>query len=371
MGKEAEIGLPQVLRSGFGLLLIAVLVVGPAGRVAYADDHQRRPAGLSRSDRDTGPLMVGRVDSLAPIMINRRETQGSEVIWSGDLIELLTDASARLTPEFSAAIVLSRGAVVRLSTVPAGLHESGFVLIASLIDGDMVVDLRQGGEVFIEAGRSIITAAGEAHLRLRVQGGVEAVGGVSGKVTIQARPKRQLKSVVVDPAAPSLSAASVQSGRDKPLPLVGKAMARIERRRSNQAMLQTSLRRYRAGQSDIVDVPAPGRLLKFEVDPPTLGTCVPPSESTDQNGEIRFGFRAASVRSTTTGTIRARIADLNPAEETILEEQALTITVVKRSFWQRHRIKLLTAAAVIVTAIIIKETAGSGTPPLMKDGPPR
>jgi hypothetical protein len=370
MRKAAETWLHRIVRPGLSLLLISIAGVAPVSRTAYGYDHTEHYSYLIRRDRVASPAMVGTIDSPSLIMINGRETQGSKVIWSGDLLELPTDTSARLILDFMGVLALAGGAIVRLSTSSASLQDGeGRVLIASLMDGDMVVDLRHGGDVYIEAGQSIITASGKVSFRIRVRNGIEKVDALKGEVAIQARPKRALTSTITKPGAPSRAQHSMKSGKEETL--VAKAVAKIEKPRTNEQVLYTSSNHLRRGQVDTIEQPDANRLLRFEVDPFTFGTVTPQSGTTDQNGEVRFIFKAGSAftGSAATCKIIAKILNVNPDEETIVEERPLDINIAKPGFWDRHKIKIFIVAAAVAAVIpVVKRPAN---PPLMKTGPPR
>lgn len=219
--------------------LIAALIVGLAlGPACAADnnDSQERPIRLFASVR-FGPIGAIKMNSLiaGAVAIDGRLAQGEELIWGGELIEVLADRTVRIALDSIGQVTLSRGAMVRLADARASSEDAGYeVLVASIVHGSVDLKLNAAAGAYVEAPGSAFIASRGASFRVRVEDGRALLSTLVGTVRVQDQPPPQDVNIrVVDELGRPVSSGSQFSVRarstrqiqvqvtdknDKPLP---------------------------------------------------------------------------------------------------------------------------------------------------------
>lgn len=343
-----------------GLLLPFVLAAGLFPKSAYADGND--PFRLYATAA-FGP--IGSLYSAGSVAINGRRTEGQQMVWGGDLIETLDDASAGLSIDAIGQVTLQNGATVRLSTKPAGVGEdkSRHILVASLDDGDMVVKLDNNATAYIEAGGSAYTTSWGASFRIGVREGKVIIHESSGSVKIEPYDK-QLTFVTIQRLGSGPNFIRIPNTPLKARPKKKQRLVGLVEK-SDQPTNQLTTQKV---------VRAANRIVSFKVDPPGIGQIVNATDQvisetpTDSQGFVTVYFRAGDKEGD--GFIRVNII---PNEEdmrdgTISEPYERAVSIRKPGFFRRNRNKLLIAAAAAVVVVIV--CCKNPKSPLRQNPPP-
>src|SRR5215216_1534965 len=169
-------GKSRMVKVGYsiaGRLIILVLIASFTLRPAIADDrsqHLSRLVPLSSSDAASP---IGTVNSFSPIRINGRIAAYQQLIWDGDLLEMLAGMTASVFIKSVGQIALTGETTIRLSTKLADPDDrmAHPVLIASLFKGDISIKLDQQASAYIEARESAFTASEGASFRVTIRDG--------------------------------------------------------------------------------------------------------------------------------------------------------------------------------------------------------
>lgn len=326
--------------------------------VARADD---RPAAKSFRMQTAAFSPIGRVYSFGGISINGHPASGEHFLWNGDLLEASDEATVNVTLDSIGKVTLRRAAVVRLATgfTTPNNNGQGDSLIATLIDGEMIVSLRQGSFAYIAAGDSAFAASDGATLRLTITDGRAVIDHVSGIVRAEPEGPKTKYIQFVDKNGASLGPdprkkQTKDTSEDLFTLLQRPKPSSPKRVLFASAVSPTNLQTT----PDLVPAPA-GKVVSFTVDPPTNGTFDPSATVTTNSGGI------ANVRFT------ARV--LGPARVTATDVEtgltaAITITVVKRPGIFRNRNLLIAAAAVSIFVCVF--ACGPSKGPLRQVQPP-
>ena len=311
---------------------------------------------------------IGSVESLSTVTINGRLVQGDEKIWNGDRLRIPNHAVTRIVLDSIGEVVVTHGATVMLAArTTAGEHgDAGRVLIASLIEGEIVVKLQGRAGAYLEAGESTVTASFGANFSIGVSKDGVVVNGIGGLVETQQRPQRELRSTVYRlPSPPVPSPTPVKISTHKAVRVAGKVSRRELRSSSLERKMLYAGFPIGTSQSTSPEEPAPGRKVTFELEPALLGTITQPTGLTDQKGNIpAVTFVAGSSK--VSGTITARI-EHDPQTEIVIE-RPLAVAVEPAGWLRRNRNKVIIGAiAVAVAGYFVSRDP---TPPLQQVRPP-
>lgn len=356
--------------SAIGLCLILVLTCALVPKPARADD--RGQAKFIRLDADPTFGPIGRVTwnflSGGSVEINGRMAREEQVIWNGDLIEAPGDAGARVLLDALGQVALRRGARVRLATTIKKLDDNFTrpVLSATLISGDLAVNLQQEAAAYIEAGGSVFSTTPGARFRIRVLEGRPVIEMVLGDVSIEQQRRTRIKprDFQVRPDGSIVAAATVR--------LKTKTDKRPKDRLQWMKYLEAggggtftfvALRGSPIGTQAAPDEePVRDRLVTFEVEP-ALGSIQP--ARTDARGIVTYTFNAGNNPGT--GRIKATIErDPRDPADTIYDTYYRDFTIEKLGFW-RLRTKILIAIAAVGVGCAIGCHPHNGT---IKQQPP-
>ena len=178
--------------SAMGVFLALVLIAGSIPNPAYAADGpgDETPTLRLYATAETGP--IGAVDSLSPILINGREAKGRPTIWGGELLQAPAGKTAHISFGSIGRVTLGRGAMVRF----AASHEGGGdsrrrALIASVITGDITVDLQPEAGAYISACGSAFTATPGSRFHMDVSEGIATIDTAAGDVSVEQQPTQR------------------------------------------------------------------------------------------------------------------------------------------------------------------------------------
>ena len=216
------------------LLLVLALITGLTPTAARADgdgSKADRPIRLYASAR-FGPIGAINENSagVGEVFINGRVARGEQVIWGGELIEAPSDRSVRVSFDSIGQVTLNRGAMVRFGTALSNGDDAGRrVLVASLMNGGLHVNLAQEAGAYVEAAGSRFTASPNAQFQVNVSEGIVSFITKAGTVTTEQQPAGQrryiLRPVAGQGATLSVAARStrqiqiqVTDENDRPVP---------------------------------------------------------------------------------------------------------------------------------------------------------
>ena len=114
---------------------------------------------------------IGRIESVGAIKINQLSVARQSLLWGSELIQAPDDASARALFDGLAQVTLTSGSQARLMTPTVGGVNGSRVLSASLISGDLTVQLDASTAGYAEvAGSTFLAARGSRFRAMLVEG---------------------------------------------------------------------------------------------------------------------------------------------------------------------------------------------------------
>lgn len=323
-----------------GLCLILVLICSLIPTHAQADDRAHDGPTHLRTTERFGP--IGTVYSLGSFGIDGRLAHGEESIWGGELIHAFPNSRVRVLLDSVGQVTLKSEATARLATALTSPDSSSrHLLVASLINGEMSVDLHKGAGAYIQSCGSAFLSSSGATFQIGTLEGRAIVNAASGEVQVSPQaPQRSLRIRLVEPNPDPL----------KPPIDLGLRLD-VERRTTRE----TQWRVTDEHDKPVPDVPI-GLTLAGNIG--RFGNAVTFSGTTNAQGIMTAPFTAGP--SPAQGSITANIPGTNVSSE-------VQVTVKSKS--QGMRNKILIAAAALATIIIIVDPFG-GTGPIQQAPPP-
>ena len=332
--------------SAIGMLLSAALMISSLPRNAHADN--------GASDRDipirlhatafAGP--IGSVDAFASIAINGRRVSGEQVLWGGELVESSAVASARISFDSVGRATLTEGAAVRFATAPSGVEATGRrLLIASLVRGNISIELDRDAGAYIEAAGARFTALRGASFRVGIQAGRAVMHAVSGTVNTETQARPTYKIRPVD-----------ELGRPVDLGRTLSVRAR-------------STRNFQIQVTDENDKPIPDLAILFSLGDPCVGSLGAVAggtsfkKNTDNKGIAAVPFIAGAAKCL--GSLIAKVEGTNV-------EFTQQISVQRQGFWTTRNsllVAAVVAGAIVGTALAIN--SGDNNEPIRPVPPPK
>jgi hypothetical protein len=126
-----------------------------------------------------GGMPIGKLGVSGAVAINGRRARGPEAVWGGELLEALSPSGASVDLAGLGRVTLLQGARVRLAAGDEGL------LVASLLDGGMLVRLEAGSAAYLEAGGRAYTTTRGSSFRVGVRGGEPEITMAQGEAQSQ------------------------------------------------------------------------------------------------------------------------------------------------------------------------------------------
>ncbi|MEW6208426.1 MAG: hypothetical protein AB1631_08660 [Acidobacteriota bacterium] len=177
----------RIRYSSIAVLLIAALMMNFSLRQAKADDGER-PIRLYATAM-AGPIGVVEwsYSSQRAFTINGRACRSEQPLWGGEIIESPPDASLRIKVDSLGEVTLARGSRAALASSYSGER----ALIASLLAGEIRVDLLREATAYVEAGAMIFTASSGARFHIDARSGLPALKTIAGEVTAAQTAQRR------------------------------------------------------------------------------------------------------------------------------------------------------------------------------------
>jgi hypothetical protein len=331
------------------LCLILVLIIGLIPKVARADDGDKnRPIRL-HATAAFGP--IGTVYSLGGVLINGHSAYGDQIIWGGELLQVSDGASASVSLDSIGQVMLTRGTTLRLSArlVSSDEKTNGRVLIVSLIEGDINVQLQQGASAYIETCGSAFTATDEASFRIEIRGGQAAIKVIGGTVRTESPVTRRIYET--QPVKPP-TVAKVKPGSQTDVSAKAVSKSRQERG-------QLVAFRLNSGQANVQWVDEglqEGKKVEFKLSDPTIGQFTPSDVAITNSQGIATVFFVAG-RNRGLAEVTATVIDLidnDDLKETAVPGIVARIEVVKPRFWTKKKILIIAAAAAAIGICVVK-----------------
>ena len=188
----------KIRYSALGMSLIAVLVIGSLPRNTRAAGGADGDARIRlHATALAGP--IGSVNAFGSLSINGRQAIGENFLWGGELIEATHGAATLLSFDSIGSVSLGEGAAARFSATRSSTEEAGRrVLIASLLRGNVAIELQSNAGAYVEAGSARFNALPGASFRIGMRGGRAVLNTISGTVNTesqQGRPNYKIRPV--------------------------------------------------------------------------------------------------------------------------------------------------------------------------------
>ena len=323
--------------SAIALLILALMTDRTPNAVRADGDssNANRPIHLYASAH-FGP--IGAIKASTPgsasAVINGRAATGEQMIWGGELIEAPSDRSLRVSFDSIGQVTLDRGTMVRFGTALANPYDTGrHVLIASLVNGGLRVNLEREAGAYIEAAGSSFTASLSAQFRVNVSEGRASVETITGNVAVDQQPTGQRRYIL--------------------RPVAGQgATLSVAARSTRQIQIQVT---------DENDRPIPDLPILFSLGSPCLGSLglgagagVLSKEKTDNRGIAAVPWIAGAAKCK--GAITANVEGTQDSFtfQTEVREQGF--------FSARNSVLLGAAAAGVGIGIAVSKSGGTKDP---------
>ena len=167
------------------LCAVIILTVMPRLAGATSGNPEDRPIRLYGTAY-VGPIGWISTGSLnkGSLMINGRAVLSEEAVWSGDLLQTAAGARVSVWLESIGAVGLSGGASVRLASRSLGQADGSksTTLIASLVQGEISVDLAQSAKAYVRAPGAAYASSPGAAFRATVREGRASFAVRTGEV---------------------------------------------------------------------------------------------------------------------------------------------------------------------------------------------
>jgi hypothetical protein len=166
------------------MLLIAALMMNFSVK---ADDSER-PIRLYAA-ATAGPIgsIEWNYSTQRAFTVNGRACRSQQPLWGGEIIESPADASLRIRVDSLGEVTLARGSRAQIASSYSGER----ALIASLIAGEIRIDLMREATAYVEAGEMSFTASSGARFHIDARSGSPALKTIAGEVTMEQTAQRR------------------------------------------------------------------------------------------------------------------------------------------------------------------------------------
>ena len=178
--------------SAYVMFLVLVLIPGSTPNLVRADGGPGSDEQTIRlyATASVGP--IGTISSFGLLLINGRLANGQRTIWGGELLQAPAGKNVQISFDSIGRVTLGRGAMARFAaSYEAGINSGRRVLIASVIDGDMNVELQPEAGAYIRACGSAFTAAPGSNFRFNVIEGRATFDTIAGAVSVEQQPAQR------------------------------------------------------------------------------------------------------------------------------------------------------------------------------------
>lgn len=332
------------------------LFINSTGLISSSVGEESNPAARLHAKATAG--MIGMVESSGDMIINGRSARGKEWLWDGEVLRS-PNTSAQVTLNGIGKVMLSSGSEVKLSAAVTGIggNNQRRALVASLTEGRAIFRLNSDSEAYIRSGGEAFVARGGSEFRLNSNRSGAVLGVMNGDVrsiggwTIEIAP--QMAEMLVSRSSPK---AKAPSRKYFILPV--------------ESGYQTSVRAKSA------------RELKFKVTDehsrPVFGLPVTFSLNSIEGkaiGALGYGQNADNSYTVITDTqgiavvpfkagSKSGSVSISAAVEGSSDSNSnvVTVTASKPPFWASKDAAWATAAAIIITGIVVVATKENRLP---------
>lgn len=350
------------------LCIVLVLACTVAAEPTRADDEGGKKASPFYT---MGPsASIGTIYSFSRFSIEGRWAHGEQALWGGELIQGSAGSTVDVRLYSVGRMVVKDAGAARLAVRQTARDDASVHhLIASVINGEMSVQLQQDATAYIESGGSAFSSSPGATFVIRIREGSSTIDVARGTVDVETQ-QPQLR----------FTGRTVQSVGNRIIPVTGpaantintntKSAKRIITRWSRSVTKTSSLTRafsprfvgFRS-QATQTDEPAGNRRVQFET---TIGSVTPVIARTDADGLANVDFNAGPNQGN--GAITARILpEPGDPPNTVYEPYVWSVVVKEPGIW-RMRNKLLLGAAA---ATLIIYHPWTGKEPIKQQPPPQ
>ena len=325
--------------SSIGFTLVVALLAALIPAPAHANDSGK-DAESRNSPARFGPIGSISTRSLGDTAsIDGRIAQGGDPIWGGELITAAENRSVQIDLASIGQVTLERRSSVRLASASSG-NSTADVLIATLVTGNININLNAGARAYVEAGSSAFSASAGASFSVRLDSNGAAVNTLAGEVRAQdPTPPQDVNIRIVD-----------ELGR----PVSAGAQLSVRARSTRQVQVQVT---------DKNDKPLPDLPVLFSLGDPCLGS-LGLGVAAGATFRQKTDKRGIATVPLITGAARCAASILVKVEGTNASVSIQTNVVQNRGFWntQNTLIVIAAAAAAGATAGFLVANSGSKQP---------
>jgi hypothetical protein len=337
----------KIRYSAIGMSLIAVLMISSLPRNVRAAGGADGEARIRlHATALAGP--IGSVNAFGSVNINGKQVTGEEVLWGGELIEATHGAATSVSFDSIGSVTLTEGAAARFSATRSASDEAGrLVLIASLLRGNVAIELHPEAGAYVEAGGARFTAMRGASFRIEMQDGQAVLNTISG--TVNTEPRQSRPNYKIRPVD--------ELGRPVDLGRTLSVRAR-------------STRNFQIQVTDENDKPIPDLPILFSLGSPCLGSLGVGAaagtsfrKKTDNKGIAAVPFIVGAAKCL--GSLSAKVEGTNT-------EFTQQVGVQRHGFWNTQN-SLLVAGIVgggVLAAVLIINSGGNNNQRIQPVPPP-
>ena len=328
----------KIRYSAIGMSLIAVLMISSLPRnVHAAGGGDGEPRIRLHATAFDGP--IGSVNSFGSINLNGRKVTGEELLWGGELIEAAHGTGTSASFDSIGSVTLGEGAAARFSAAHSSTEDAGRrVLVASLVRGNVAIELHSDAGAYVEAGTARFTALRGASFRIAMHDGRAVLNTISGTVNIEQQGRPTYKIRPVD-----------DLGRPVDLGRTLSVRAR-------------STRNFQIQVTDENDKPIPDLPILFSLGNPCLGSLGLGAaagssfrKKTDNKGIAAVPFVVGAAKCI--GSLSAKVEGTNT-------EFTQEVGVQRHSFWNTQNSLIIAGivGAGILASVLIINSGGNDQP---------
>ena len=338
----------KIRYSAIGMSLIAALMIGSLPRNVRAAGSGADGEARIRLHATAWAGPIGSVNAFGSLNINGKQVIGETFLWGGELVEAAPGAATHVSFDSIGSVNLTEGAAVRFSATRSSTGEAGGrVLIASVVRGNVAIELRPDAAAYVEAGGSRFIAMRGASFRIGMQGGRAVLSTISGTVNTESQQSRPTYKI-------------------RPVDELGRPVD-LGRTLSVRAR---STRNFQIQVTDENDKPIPDLPILFSLGSPCLGSLglgagagTSFKKNTDKKGIAAVPFIAGAAKCL--GSLSAKV-------EGTSTEFTQQVGVQRQGFWNTQN-SLIVAGIVggaVLASILIINSGGNNDQRIKPVPPP-
>ena len=201
-----------------GFLLVLCLVATTTPRPAAARTGGDEKTLRLRAVAESSP--IGRIISPGGVAVDGKLFTGERVLWGGEMVHVLSNQGASVSVDSLGEVRMKKGALFRLAANPTYTEELRGTIVASLISGEIRMQLTSEARAYVQACGSVFMATRGSTFRVAAHEGralaVATVGsvteqsqatqtryvvrpiGMGANISVRARSTRQIQVQVTD-----------------------------------------------------------------------------------------------------------------------------------------------------------------------------